>query len=194
MNPWPVLNTRPPGAVPVGALMAFAGQVGGSSQTQDDAPKILLEAQGWMLCDGRALEAARYPDLFAVIGYLYGGDQGTFRIPDHRGYFWRGADGGADVDPDAAHRAPARPGGPPQGVGSTQSFAVQNHEHAYGYALDAQATDPQGKASGAQSNQTKLTTGGPVKGQSKDPDVKVSPNETRPINVYVNYIIKWSAV
>ena len=36
---------------------------------------------GWLPEDGRALEAADYPGLFAAIGYAYGGSDGTFNIP-----------------------------------------------------------------------------------------------------------------
>lgn len=64
-----------PGAVhsqvPVGSIVAFAG----------DVTKNLIESSGWMLCDGRILNAAQYPLLFAAIGYRYGGSAGQFRIP-----------------------------------------------------------------------------------------------------------------
>jgi hypothetical protein len=56
---------------PVGSIVAFAG----------DVTKNVIESSGWMLCDGRMLNAAQYPLLFAVIGYRYGGSDGQFRIP-----------------------------------------------------------------------------------------------------------------
>ena len=62
------------GATPVGAVIAYAG-----------ATDTNLEAQGWMLCDGRTLEAALYPELFAVLGYRYGGSAEHFQLPDYRG-------------------------------------------------------------------------------------------------------------
>ena len=41
---------------------------------------------GWAPCDGRLLNIADYPDLFNVLGTLYGGDgETTFGIPDLRG-------------------------------------------------------------------------------------------------------------
>lgn len=41
---------------------------------------------GWLECDGRMLNSAEYPRLFAVIGTAYGGDGvGTFNLPDLRG-------------------------------------------------------------------------------------------------------------
>lgn len=40
----------------------------------------------WLLCDGASLLRADYPDLFAVIGTIYGAADGThFNIPDLRG-------------------------------------------------------------------------------------------------------------
>lgn len=41
---------------------------------------------GWLVCDGDSLLRDEYPDLFAVIGTLYGAADGThFNIPDMRG-------------------------------------------------------------------------------------------------------------
>ena len=34
-----------------------------------------------MPCDGRALSCADYPELFAVIGYHFGGEGGFFHVP-----------------------------------------------------------------------------------------------------------------
>jgi microcystin-dependent protein len=48
----------------------------------------------WLLCDGRELETASYPDLFSVIGNSYGsGSAGRFKIPDMRGFMPLGASG-----------------------------------------------------------------------------------------------------
>ena len=38
----------------------------------------------WMLADGRSLPTASYPDLFAAIGYTYGGSGANFNLPDLR--------------------------------------------------------------------------------------------------------------
>lgn len=40
---------------------------------------------GWVLCNGASLLTADYPNLFAVIGYTYGGSGGSFVVPDFRG-------------------------------------------------------------------------------------------------------------
>ena len=40
-----------------------------------------LEAWGWMLCDGRPLDTHLYPELFATLGYLYGGSGASLSLP-----------------------------------------------------------------------------------------------------------------
>ncbi len=95
-----------------------------------------------MLCDGRPLSIYLYPELFAALGYVYGGGGDTFIIPDYRGYFWRGVDAGAHVDPDLDKRT-APGSGLPDGVGSKQLFALQDHEHQYLYAQTAAPPAPQ---------------------------------------------------
>lgn len=50
--------------------------------------------KGWLVCDGRELNAADYPELFGVIGLRWGETQlGTFRIPDFRDRSPMGASG-----------------------------------------------------------------------------------------------------
>lgn len=63
--------------VPVGSVLAFAGQLD-AGQGAGNSP---IEAFGWMRCDGRALQAELYPELFAVLGYAYGGSGAQFNIP-----------------------------------------------------------------------------------------------------------------
>lgn len=57
--------------------------------------------QGNMLiCNGRLLNISEYPELFAKIGTIYGGDGiTTFAIPDMRGVVARGHDAGRGLDP-----------------------------------------------------------------------------------------------
>lgn len=45
-----------------------------------------VDHDGWLICNGRTLTAADYPDLFALIGTNFGvGGAGTFKLPDCRG-------------------------------------------------------------------------------------------------------------
>jgi hypothetical protein len=59
----------------VGAVVAFAGQLGGPIPSKASPPAPLttsphetvqIEAWGWMLCDGRSLDVEQYPELFAA--------------------------------------------------------------------------------------------------------------------------------
>lgn len=76
------------GAMPAGAIMAFAGPA---------APT------GWLLCFGQVISRTTYSALFAVIGTTYGaGDGGTtFQVPDLRGRVVSGKD---DMGGAAANR------------------------------------------------------------------------------------------
>jgi tail collar domain len=54
----------------------------------------------WMLMNGQSLLVAQYPDLFALIGYTYGGSGPNFNIPFlNHGYFLRPLDVGGGIDP-----------------------------------------------------------------------------------------------
>lgn len=76
----------------------------------------------YLICDGRSLQSATYPELFAVIGTTYGGSGGNFSIPDMRGRFPIGA------SPDAL-------GG--SGGSRDQTVVSHNHtiDHTHGTAL-----------------------------------------------------------
>jgi microcystin-dependent protein len=191
------------GNPPVGALMAFAGKLGPPQPATASPPDAgetgdfvtnPVEAWGWMACDGRTLSVYLYSELFAALGYLYGGSGDSFRIPDYRGYFLRGVDGGAGIDKDAATRTdPAGGTTTNSGVGSIQPFAVQTHEHIYLAAKTTAAPANSGTAAGAPLGEKQLTTDGPTSSLSAPGDVHVSQNETRPSNIYVNYIIKFTS-
>jgi microcystin-dependent protein/competence protein ComGC len=67
--------TRPgidPEHLPVGAVIPWPSE---------DIPS------GWMLCDGRSVSRTDHPELFAVIGTVYGAraGAGSFNVPDLRG-------------------------------------------------------------------------------------------------------------
>lgn len=173
---------------PIGSVVAYAGDLSGANEGMG-APHTPLEASGWMLCDGRALRSQDYPQLYAVIGNLYGGADGAFNLPDYRGTFLRGVDAGRGMDPDAAIRTPA-PQGQSGGVGSTQACALQVHAHDYAAPGPAAGTGP-GSAPVAAPPQPASRTGGPV-GEPGAPPVKTSLMETRPANIAVNYIIRFA--
>jgi microcystin-dependent protein len=105
------------GDYPIGTITSFAGTL-----NQDQ-----LQQAGWLYCNGEALSRTNYAALFSVIGTAYGNGDGvsTFDLPDLRGIIGRGADNGAGVDPDAATRTAAAPGGNTGAiVGSLEAFAT----------------------------------------------------------------------
>ena len=57
---------------------------------------IMMMAQqttltGWLVCNGTSLSTTgTYANLFAIIGYTYGGSESLFKVPDFRGAFLRG--------------------------------------------------------------------------------------------------------
>jgi len=59
-------------AAPVGSVIFYAA----SSFT---------EPVGWLICDGRSVAGATYPQLSAAIGTLYGGDSTNFNLPNLMG-------------------------------------------------------------------------------------------------------------
>lgn len=48
-------------------------------------PCAVNSMSGFLLCDGSSLATTSYPDLFAIIGYTYGGSGGNFSLPDMSG-------------------------------------------------------------------------------------------------------------
>ena len=54
---------------PIGSIFAFSSE------------RIPL---GFFICDGASYKVAEYPDLYAVIGNTYGGDDVNFNVPDYR--------------------------------------------------------------------------------------------------------------
>ena len=92
-----------PAIFPAGAVLFFA---------MNAAPA------GWRVCDGSLVSRVTYAALFAAIGTIYGAGDGatTFKLPDLRGEFIRGFDGGRGVD-----------GG--RVVGSGQSDEIKSHQH-----------------------------------------------------------------
>lgn len=156
---------------PVGSVQAFAG-------LKDKIPS------GWLLCDGSPVLRTSYPELFDVIGTIYGyTNSSNFLLPDLRGEFIRGfSDGKSGVDTGRTY-------------GSAQTDALQEFG---GYMNDAcpsyssfggifkYKTSTWGNGS---------TTGGDnIYRNSVQIDLDAAgirtANETRPRNIAMNYIIK----
>ena len=155
--------------VPAGTVLPF----GGSS-----AP------DGFLLCNGAAVSRTTYAALFAVIGESFGVGDGstTFNLPDLRGMFLRGAGtyGGTTKKANGNdYEGPA--------VGALQEDRMQGHKHE----LDVQdsATFSGGGtykwlSAGATTFDTDVPKTDSVNGTPRTGD------ETRPVSIGVNHIIK----
>ena len=176
--------------MPIGSVLPFAGNA------EDRAVAESLLAEGWMPCFGQSLPSADHQALFNVIGYAFGGSAGTFLLPDLRGQFVRGArtssgTGMAGVLGEAqafftqlpTHHAEAQSGSQLDVAATgahthTVSYLpTDNHESYYtaGHqTAEWGGADTKVDAGGAH---THAVTGG-------------GDEETRPLNVYVDFVIK----
>lgn len=178
--------------LPVGSIVPFAGDVASYvNPTKSTSPPTTqpIESFGWMLCDGSSLNASTYPELFTALGALYGtsgsGNDLMFNLPDLRGQFLRGI--GTD-DASLEDRTGA-PGGTATGVGSTQKDALQTHQHVYTEPTGIPAPGKSG--AGTATVNANAYTGIPT--SETDPSsINVSQYETRPVNTFVNYLIKYT--
>jgi microcystin-dependent protein len=166
--------------MPVGSIILFAGKIFGEENGEYQTD---LQRFHWKVCDGSSLQADEYPELFNALGYLYGGENGTLKLPDLRGKFLRGV--GKD-DASTEKRDEASKYGSKTGVGSTQGFAMQNHKHQYTMPFQ---TGAGGQGTAINSTTTKLTTV-PNKISKELPEIKVSVLETRPVNTFIYFLIK----
>jgi rhizosphere induced protein len=163
-----------------------SGTTAAAAKNIDGVPVNNIEAQGWMLCDGRWLDTNSYTELYAVLGGLYGERDNNniqqFRIPDYRGLFLRGFDANAGMDPNAADRLSPQGKSAENCVGSLQCDALQDHVHRYN------TSDPAGISQQGQAACITTTTKDTTSPQSP---ARVSKNETRPRNIATNYVIRF---
>jgi microcystin-dependent protein len=185
---------------PAGMIIAFAG----------DTSKI---PNGWLLCDGRAVSRSIYSSLLEAIGLNWGigNNISTFNVPDLRGQFLRGADLGAGVDPNVSNRTVKNSAvSDDSKVGTYQSFLNANHTHNGTTADNSQSITfdigntprscPMGNCNcNPGSNQIMSgdfcnTTPHNTTTQSHNHTFTTNSTggaEARPVNAYVNYIIKY---
>ncbi len=110
------MQAESPASIGVGSVMAW---------TTSTIPA------GWLECTGAAVSRSTYSALYAAIGTTYGVGDGstTFNLPDYRGYFLRGQDGGAASDPNAATRTDRGDGTTGDNVGTKQGADYLSHTH-----------------------------------------------------------------
>ncbi|WP_208442304.1 phage tail protein [Bartonella raoultii] len=103
MNPTPIPLEEESSLYPTGFIGTFGMR---------DIPK------GWLICDGKAYSRNDYSDLFEAIGTVWGAGDGaaTFNVPDFRGMFLRGFDGGRHIDEGRS-------------FASVQTDLIESHQH-----------------------------------------------------------------
>ncbi len=140
----------------------------------DDVP------DGFLDCNGQSVNAVTFSKLFAIIGYMYGGSGANFNLPDLRGSFIRGTANGSGNDPDRLARTDRGDGAVGDLVGTKQGDTFQAHVHD----LSGGGTDDDGgpRPPGGTSADT-----GSLNGAIKS----TGGSETRPLNVNMNYIIRY---
>ncbi len=180
-------------SVPVGTIIPYAGSI----HARNRVP------QGWLLCDGRALSSTanngKYKELYNVIDKTWGdGTKGegakpkftNFNLPDLRGMFLRGYNGGrVDMwaDPDGRERTKIDGTTSFLNVGSYQKGTLESHSHGiYWYDSEHPVTTPEERV-----NAEKIADLDAKKENIFSPIRKTGGSETRPNNVYVNYLIKY---
>lgn len=188
------INQLDPGLdfIPVGCIMLWPGPVN----------KI---PDNWLVCDGSGLLIADFPELYAAIGSYWGVFNSTglfFSIPDLRNQFIRSTPATNDIttlsslgaqanpaspygsDPDAATRAKLGTGGYSD-PGSYQADQFQNHvHHGPKNSVDYATTEYRSGAPGSGGGYTGTY------GYTGDAHEGRFGSETRPMNVYMSYIIK----
>lgn len=158
-------------SIPTGTVIPFAGP---ASAVPD----------GWLLCDGSEVDRVDQAALFAVIGTAHGEGDGvaTFRLPDYRGAFLRGVDHGRGLDPDRNTRSNFTGGAFGDQVGSLQGSLFAAHNHSLG----AFGLCDAGPHNGGLFPLVNILAGC----RARTSTTAVGGSETRPWNVYVNFIIK----
>lgn len=178
--------------IPTGSILTFAAS---SCPT------------GYLAADGSSINRTTYASLFTVIGTTHGQGDGstTFNVPDYRGRFLRGVDGSANRDPDDSTRtAMATGGNTGDNVGSVQGDAFKSHTHiqdAHGHDIRTANGTPTGSDNAASRGfaayntavGTAAYTGASVPYiiQTTATNQNTGGSETRPINAYVNFCIKY---
>lgn len=156
--------------IPVGMVAAFPS---------------LAKPDGWFVCDGSSKDKNDFPELFAILGYAYGGDfLNMFKVPDYREVFLRGyGDSVTSLNLDSVS------GRPP---GDYQDDAFQGHAHN----LTFDSSDMPG---GSVPQSLITGSGSLVKANQATSIQQLLPqlgtprftSETRPKNITVMYCIKW---
>jgi len=172
-NAWIVLNPEKPfynlfNATPATNTVPGVQLLSPPLGTIIMAPTDYIFYTNYLPCNGAAVSRTTYSILFNLIGTIYGSGNGstTFNVPDFRGLFPRGKDDGRGIDPNRS-------------TGSYQEMSIQSHSHFISIQ-----------------NET-LAGGGSVLPCNRPGGIQVNTNavggtETRPKNIAINFLIKYT--
>lgn len=144
---------------------------------------------GYLECNGAVCNTSTYANLFAAIGYNFGGSGTNFYLPDMRGMFARGWDDGRGID---AGRA----------FGTTQADIFAQHTHGvnespHEHGMLNNANNGFGNHTGSGENGPTGSPSGVWQNFNSGPastGITINPTggaETRPKNVALMYCIKY---
>jgi hypothetical protein len=170
----------------IGTIVPYGGKI-------EDSEEPTEVEEGWFFCNGATLKRNDYPLLFKVIGKAFGEpNDSTFNLPDLHGRFVRGVDHGQKRDPDARLRTASNKGGHTgDKVGSVQEDALGSHSHPLETPTPIYEHYRSFQGSGDGSDKPLKTSIGSRRSKKWTPKIRASVgNETRPKNIYVNWIIK----
>ena len=129
---------------------------------------------GFLIADGRSLKKSEYPELFNVLGYIYGGSGENFNLPNFSdGKFMRSIGGNA------------------AGLGVVQKDAFQGHYHKWrdSTTVAGWAYNLVGNTSNNFGNRDNTSAVAEPKSDGVNGEPRTA-NETRPLNMSVVVLIK----
>jgi microcystin-dependent protein len=169
-------DTLTQAAPPIGSIMSFGGDI------TDPGVIGILAASGWLACNGSALRIAQYPALYDVIGTTFGSAPLKFNLPDLRGYFVTGA-GKTAVGTKLTVSTTGTPVVPlittTNGDHQHTMYNIPTDTHVIDVVagVDLAENNPNGSPTSSDGQHTHVVSGGD--------------SESRPPNVYVDYIIRF---
>jgi microcystin-dependent protein len=165
----------------IGTILAFAGLIDSSHPAPPN----------FMMCDGTAMKKVSESDpLWKAIGTTWGDGSKQrdvlvtgydFNLPDLRGYFLRGVDGGAHRDQEAGRR-----------VGTSQDDGLHQHSHTVTIAKTDYFKQPDNFSQPTGGLRDNDTFGKGVSTFPTSQDPAENGFETRPKNVAVYWLIRVS--
>lgn len=167
---------------PIGTILAYVGDL------SSDLNVNLLRDNGWLVCRGQHVTSTDYEDLYTLIANTYGGDSNIFAIPDLRGRFVRGVDSLSQVTNQIGENQEYLTALPQEGSAFTSDVQGDHHHKIPQLPDDYETKDVAAGHDLAAWNSGKVTSSS--SGRHTHYIDRGGDKESRPINVYVYYIIK----